>query len=113
MIVRRLVLGVLSAFLATLSISWQPGAALATDKSGNRVSGSLEAAFRQPPDTVKPWAYWWWLKGNVTGESITRDLEAMKRVGIGGLLHFDARAYHEDHVAAARKPDGVHEFPVA
>ena len=107
MIVRRLVLGVLSAFLATLSISWQPGAALATDKSGNRVSGSLEAAFRQPPDTVKPWAYWWWLKGNVTRESITRDLEAMKRVGIGGLLHFDARAYHEDHVAP---PESRMEF---
>ena len=42
--------------------------------------------------------YWWWLKGNVTEASITRDLEAMKRKGIAGLLMFDARGYHEDHV---------------
>jgi len=54
--------------------------------------------FAKPPDTVKPWAYWWWLKGNVSESSITRDLEAMKRVGIAGLLMFDARGYHEGHV---------------
>ncbi|MCH5377826.1 MAG: hypothetical protein JJ992_28050, partial [Planctomycetes bacterium] len=57
-----------------------------------------EEDFANPPDAVKPWAYWWWLKGNVTEKSITRDLEAMKRVGIAGLLMFDARGYHEDHV---------------
>ncbi len=58
----------------------------------------LDDGFRRPPDAVKPWAYWWWLKGNVTEASITRDLEAMKRQGFAGLLMFDARGYHEDHV---------------
>jgi len=61
-------------------------------------AGQLEQAFARPADADKPWAYWWWLKGNVSREQITRDLEAMKRVGFGGLLHFDARGYHEDHV---------------
>lgn len=58
----------------------------------------LEQGFRQPPDAAKPWAYWWWIKGNVTGQSITRDLKEMKRQGIGGLLMFDSRGYHEGHV---------------
>ncbi|MFA6544605.1 MAG: glycosyl hydrolase [Limisphaerales bacterium] len=63
---------------------------------------TLEQGFRNVPDADKPWAYWWWLNGNVSKQSITRDLEAMKRSGFGGLLMFDARGYHDDkdHVAA-------------
>jgi hypothetical protein len=30
--------------------------------------------------------YWFWLNGNITREGITADLEAMKRVGVGGVL---------------------------
>jgi hypothetical protein len=30
--------------------------------------------------------YWFWLNGNVTSNGITADLEAMQRVGIGGVL---------------------------
>ncbi len=63
-----------------------------------QASPSLEEGFRSAPAADKPWAYWWWLKGNVTPESITRDLEAMARAGFGGFLMFDARGYHEDHV---------------
>ncbi len=62
------------------------------------VASELEDAFRRPSDAVKPWVYWWWLKGNVNESAITRDLEEMKAKGIGGLLLFDARGYHEDHV---------------
>lgn len=65
---------------------------------GASVAPTLEDEFRSVPDRDKPWVYWWWLKGNVTEQSIARDLEAMKRNGIGGLLMFDARGYHEDHV---------------
>src|SRR5512147_3001661 len=50
----------------------------------------LEAGFQSPPDSAKPWAYWWWLNGNVTKEGITRDLEEMKRQGINGVLIFHA-----------------------
>ena len=60
------------------------------------VAGHLEQAFRAPPDEAKLWVYWWWLNGNVTKESITHDLEEMKRQGIGGVLMFDARGYHDD-----------------
>lgn len=58
----------------------------------------LDDAFGRPPDAVKPWCYWWWLNGNVDRTLITQNLEAMKRVGFGGLLQFDARSYHDDIV---------------
>ncbi len=47
---------------------------------------ALEESFRSPPDSVKPWVYWLWINGNISREGITKDLEAMKRVGIGGVI---------------------------
>ena len=44
---------------------------------------ALARAFAQPPDSTKPRCYWYWMDGQFTKEGITRDLEAMKRVGIG------------------------------
>ena len=46
----------------------------------------LAARFASPPDSARPWVYWFWLNGNITRVGITADLEAMKRVGIGGVL---------------------------
>ena len=57
---------------------------------------SWEQNFRSVPGSDRPWVYWWWLNGNVDERTITRDLEAMKQQGIGGLLMFDARGYHDD-----------------
>jgi hypothetical protein len=47
---------------------------------------TLAQKFAAPPDTAKPWVYWFWSDGNITKEGITADLEAMKRAGIGGVL---------------------------
>ena len=44
---------------------------------------SLEAGFAHPPDDTKPWCYWYWISDHLSKEGITRDLEAMARVGIG------------------------------
>ena len=46
----------------------------------------LARNFVTPPDSARPWVYWFWLNSNITREGITADLEAMKRVGIGGVL---------------------------
>jgi hypothetical protein len=46
----------------------------------------LCTGFENPPASARPWVYWFWLNGNITREGITADLEAMKRVGIGGVL---------------------------
>lgn len=60
-------------------------------------SGDLEQSFACPTDANKPWAYWWWINGNVDKPTITHDLEQMKEKGFAGLLLFDARGYHDDH----------------
>ena len=52
-------------------------------------AGSLAANFQQPPADARPWVYWFWNNGNVTSNGITADLEAMQRVGIGGVLIMD------------------------
>ena len=49
-------------------------------------SDSLSRNFATPPASARPWVYWFWLNGNVTKAGITADLEAMHRVGIGGVL---------------------------
>ncbi len=47
---------------------------------------SLEESFRTPPDSVKPWVFWFWINGNISKEGITKDLESMKEVGINGVI---------------------------
>ncbi|MGC8639259.1 MAG: glycosyl hydrolase [Isosphaeraceae bacterium] len=46
----------------------------------------LASQFARPPQSARPWVYWFWLNSNITKTGITKDLEAMKRVGIGGAL---------------------------
>jgi hypothetical protein len=48
-------------------------------------TNALVRGFRTPPDSAKPRTWWHWTSGNVTREGITKDLEWMKRVGIGGF----------------------------
>jgi len=48
----------------------------------SRAADSLERGFAQPPESTKPWCYWYWITDNISREGITKDLEAMKRVGI-------------------------------
>ena len=43
----------------------------------------LEDGFRVPPENTKPGTYWYWMNEHVSKEGITKDLEAMKSVGIG------------------------------
>lgn len=46
---------------------------------------SLEQGFRNPPESAWPRTWWHWTNSNVTKQGITKDLEWMKRAGIGGL----------------------------
>lgn len=52
----------------------------------------LEQGFQTPPDSAKPRTWWHWTKGNVTEDGITKDLEWMKRSGIGGFQLVDVAA---------------------
>ena len=51
---------------------------------------ALETGWNNPPNAARLRAYWWWLNGNVTKESITHDLEEMKAKGFGGAVIIDA-----------------------
>jgi alpha-L-rhamnosidase len=50
----------------------------------------LEDGFQNPPQQARPMVYWNWLNGNVTRDGITKDFEWMQRVGIAGVLNFEA-----------------------
>ncbi|MGF7140575.1 glycosyl hydrolase [Roseimarinus sediminis] len=45
---------------------------------------SPREVFQSPPESAKPWVFWYWMKAAVSAEGITADLEAMKEAGIGG-----------------------------
>lgn len=44
----------------------------------------LDAGFVNPPDDSRPRTWWHWVNENVTEYGITKDLEAMKRIGLKG-----------------------------
>ena len=52
--------------------------------------GDLEDAFLKPSPSSKPQCLWFWMNGHISRQGITLDLEAMKRIGIGGVFHFEA-----------------------
>lgn len=74
---------------------------------GESSGGALEQGWQNPPLQAKLRAYWWWLNGNVSPEAITKDLEWMKEIGMGGGLVFDAgneRVGKEGHAAVPKGP---------
>jgi hypothetical protein len=52
-------------------------------------SSTLLRGFQSPPNSAKPRTWWHWIGSNVTKDGITKDLEWMKRVGIGGFQAID------------------------
>ena len=63
---------------------------------------NLAGGFADPAGEYRPWVWAHWLHGNVDRASITRELEAMKRAGLGGLTMFD--------VAQQGIPAGEHKY---
>jgi len=59
---------------------------LAASLSHADSGAGIESGFYNPPAQARPHTYWFWMNGNITREGITADLEAMSRVGIGGVL---------------------------
>ena len=55
----------------------------------NLQASQIEQGFRKPPLSAKPWVMWHWINGNVTKDGITKDLEALSRVGIGGVIQME------------------------
>ena len=49
----------------------------------------LAVDFASPPDSAKPWVYWFVMDGNLDPDGITADFEALKSVGIGGIVFME------------------------
>jgi len=67
--------------ITPLSVVAQGAAAPAKD--------ALAQGFVTPPESAKPRTWWHWTNGNVTEDGITKDLQWMKREGIGGFQLVD------------------------
>jgi hypothetical protein len=55
----------------------------------NPTTNALKAGFINPPNTAKPGVYWYFMDGNMSKESIKKDLESMKKAGIGNLVFLE------------------------
>jgi hypothetical protein len=58
---------------------------VALNSSAQNSSDFLEKGFKNPPQQAEPRTWWHWTNSNITKDGITKDLEWMKRVGIGGM----------------------------
>jgi hypothetical protein len=50
---------------------------------------NLKAGFLHPADQYKPGVYWYFMDGNMSAATITKDLESMKKAGIGNLVFLE------------------------
>jgi len=64
---------------------------LASNDSAVRADELLGQGFVDPPDSARPWVFWFWINSYVNKAGITDALESMKSVGIRGALILDAR----------------------
>jgi len=47
---------------------------------------NIQTGFIAPHDSNSVWCYWYWIGDDISKEGITKDLEAMKEVGIGAAF---------------------------
>ena len=56
------------------------------DKITSQEFQNIQTGFVTPHDTNSVWCYWYWIGDDISKEGITKDLEAMKEVGIGAAF---------------------------
>lgn len=76
----------ITVFLGVLLISVNACSRKVTEQTNPQ---SLIKGFLSPPPSSKPGVYWYFMDGNMTKESMTADLESMKKVGIGSLVFLE------------------------
>lgn len=59
---------------------------------------ALAAGFVEPPQPARPHVWWHWMSGNVTAEGARRDLDWLRRMGIGGVHAFAGGALEKTYV---------------
>lgn len=49
----------------------------------------IKKSFANPPDSVRPGVYWYFMDGNLSRQEMTADLESMKKAGIGNVIFLE------------------------
>ena len=73
--------------------------------SQNPKIDGLEAQFRNPPASAKPRTWMHAIDANMSKEGLTKDLEAMQRVGLGGVLLFNIDQKIPDGLITYNSPE--------
>jgi hypothetical protein len=50
---------------------------------------NLSDVFQHPPESARPWVYWYFMDGNMSGPGMRADLESMKGAGLGGAIFLE------------------------
>jgi len=56
----------------------------------------IKSGFVNPTSDNTVWCYWYWINDDISKDGITKDLEAMKKAGIGGALIGNINPAHKD-----------------
>ena len=89
--------------LATVAIIC--GNALAED--------ALQQDFLAPPVNAKPAVWWFWGETVTTDHGITQDLEALKRVGFGGVVIYEQTFVDRADALKSLSPEWLARFRFA
>ena len=74
------------------ALGWFAGVALFGGAARLLAADSLRevaANFATPPASARPQVWWHWMNGHISRAGITKDLEAMRAVGLGGVVLFE------------------------
>ena len=69
--------------------------------AGGHIAGQDATSSAERENTRKPWVRWWWPGSAVDRQNLTRQLEELARVGIGGVEItpiYGARGYEERYI---------------
>lgn len=55
----------------------------------NQSLDELAEGFASPPEWARPGVYWYFMDGNMSKESLTADLESMKKAGLGHVIFLE------------------------
>ncbi len=71
--------------------SQSPAGPLAHEGYGGRNADGADIRddFQNPPDSARPGVYWYFMDGNLNREEMVKDLESMKKVGLGNLVFLE------------------------
>ncbi|MGB5942932.1 MAG: glycosyl hydrolase [Leeuwenhoekiella sp.] len=73
----------------------------------NLMAQNLEQSFKSPPSSAKPRTWMHAMSSNMSKEGLTKDLEAMADVGIGGIILFNVTAFIKEGDVKFNSPEHI------